>query len=260
MWQRVEHPSGLVAYRSSALTALGVPHLATTRLGPFGRPLDLTEPDSATLEALRSAAGADPRARLLSLCQVHGSKVVEVAEHGEDLPGPAAGAATVPAAPAGDALVSGSPHHLLMVYSADCVPVLVASADGRRVAAIHAGWRGLMAGVIPAALARLGAAAAAAAIGPCLSLEHCEMGPEVVEQFIAAGLEAAVHTSFGARAHIDVRTAARIQLERAGCPIIDVSDRCTWRDHAEFPSHRRDVTHGTQTRAGRIGVLIAARR
>jgi len=159
----------------------------------------------------------------------------------------------------GDAWTSARADRLALVYTADCVPVLVASRDGKRVAAIHAGWRGLVAGVIPAALARLGAEPAAAAIGPCLSLASCEMGPEVAEQFERAGLGAAIHAQPGGRPHIDLRAAARLQLERGGCARVDISDRCTYVHAEELPSHRREVTHGGAARAGRIGAFIAAR-
>lgn len=246
MLQRITHPSGLVAYRSPALAALGVPHVLTTRIGPGGDALDLREPGDEALAALRECAGIARSAALVALRQVHGAAVHEVGECALD-------------EVAGDALTSSRSDRLALVYTADCVPVLVASADGRRVAAIHAGWRGLIAGVIPAALTALGAAPSAAAIGPCLSLESCEMGPEVAAAFRSAGLGGAVHERPGARPRIDLRAAACEQLGQAGCRSIDVSERCTYLDVREFPSHRRDVTHGGAPRAGRIGALIAAR-
>lgn len=245
MLQRIVHRSGLVAYRSEELAHIGVPHLFTTRVGIGGLELDLREPSVETLAVLRECAHVAGNAPLLSLKQVHGALVHELDEaaRGRD----------------GDAWTSARTDQLALVYTADCVPVLVASADGRRVAAIHAGWRGLVAGVIPAALERLGAQAAAAAIGPCLSLESCEMGSEVAEQFERAGLGAAIQMRHGERPHVDLRAAARLQLERGGCAHIDVSDRCTYLDVSELPSHRREVTHGGAPRAGRIGAFIAAR-
>lgn len=238
-------PSGMVGYRSPRLEQLGVPHWFTTRVGPGGAELVLDPLVETVAAALREAAGTIEAPRLVCLRQVHGRDVVRV------------DARALPEGSTGDCLVGDRPDRLLWVYAADCVPVLVASADGRQVAAIHAGWRGLVAGAIPAALEQLGAPAAVAAIGPCLSLERCEMGDEVVAAFEAAELSAAVHRDFGPRAHVDVRAAARLQLERAGVTSIDTSDRCTWRDESEFPSHRRDVTHGAKARAGRIAALIA---
>lgn len=245
MLQRLAHRSGLVAYRSEELAGVGVPHLFTTRVGIGGAELDLREPAAETLAVLRECAHVAGSAPLLSLKQVHGALVHELDDAARGLDG--------------DAWTSGRTDRLALVYTADCVPVLVASRDGKRVAAIHAGWRGLVAGVIPAALARLGAEPAAAAIGPCLSLESCEMGPEVAEQFERAGLGAAIHAQPGGRPHIDLRAAARLQLERGGCTRIDISDRCTYVNADELPSHRREVTHGGAARAGRIGAFIAAR-
>ena len=245
MLQRTVHRTGLVGYRSPGLSAVGVPHLFTTRIGLGGAPTDLRESEGLALEALRELALAPNNAPLVSMKQVHGARVHEL------------GRATGPLE--GDAWTSSRSDLLALVYTADCVPVLVASADGARVAAIHAGWRGLVAGVIPAALEQLGARAAVGAIGPCLSLESCEMGPEVAEQFERAGLGAAIAQRVGQRPHIDLRVAARIQLERGGCTRIDVSDRCTYLHAGELPSHRREVTHGGAAHAGRIGAFIAAR-
>jgi hypothetical protein len=97
-----------------------------------------------------------------------------------------------------------------------------------------------------------------AAIGPCLSLERFEVGPEVAEAFARAGLGSTVHERAGARPHVDLRTAAARQLAAAEVERIDTTDRCTWNDAEEFYSYRRDVTHGGKPRTGRLGALIAA--
>ncbi|MEO0649711.1 MAG: polyphenol oxidase family protein [Planctomycetota bacterium] len=242
----MELGGGAVALRSPKLEALGVPHLFTTRLGPAGE-LCVRGCRRGELETVRSGLGAGRAVSVVQARQIHGAAVVEV-----EFPGPS----TVGDA---DALVTSRPEAALMVYTADCVPVLVASSDGRRVGAIHAGWRGLVQGVIPAAIERFGEAPAAAAIGACLSRERCEMGPEAAEQFVDAGLAEVVGPGPGDRARVDVRAAARLQLERAGVGQIDVSGDCTWNDARLFHSHRRDVTHGSRDRAGSLGALIAIR-
>jgi YfiH family protein len=216
-----------LTYRSPFLTELGVSHAFTTR--------------AVGVEQLLS-----PGSALVELRQVHGAKVHEV---GAELP---------PGALTGDGLVTGHAGRRLLVRTADCVPVLLARLDGRRVAAVHAGWRGLVAGVIPRALEVLGAGEYAAAVGPCLSTAHFEVGPEVVEAFARAGLGGVVDRS-RPRAHVDLRSAAAIQLERAGLRRIDGTDRCTYEHADEFFSHRRDVTHGGAPRTGRLAALIAAR-
>jgi hypothetical protein len=244
--ERVER-AGLCGYRSAALAACGVPHLFTTRIG--GLPAGEIAGD--TLAHLARAAGVSGTAQLVRLRQVHGASVLDADSARGDTLSEA------------DALVATRSDRLLLVVSADCVPLLVASADGRCVAAIHAGWRGLVAGVIPrtlAALGQRGAPASAAAIGPCLSSARFEVGPEVLRAFEDAGLGAAVRGgASGRRAHIDLRAAALAQLARAGVRAIDVSDRCTYED-AELWSYRRDVTHGGAPSTGRLGALIAATR
>ena len=245
MLERFESPDGLIGYRSSELAALGVPHAFTTRVAGGGRELDVGPLGDVLARRLRRLAGALDSARPVDLRQVHGASVWEV---DEELP-----VADVRA----DALVTERADRLLLVRTADCIPLLLAREDGRRVAAIHAGWRGLAAGVIPHALDALGPGDWVGAIGPCVSRPHFEVGPEVRAAFEAADLSEAVHPDRGSRAHVDLRSAAAIQLERAGVRRIDRTDRCTYEHAAEFYSYRRDVTHGGRPRTGRLAALIA---
>jgi len=92
------------------------------------------------------------------------------------------------------------------------------------------------------------------------------MGPEVLEQFERAGLgEAVIATDPSApaieagRGHVEIRRAAELQLRAAGVGTVDVSDHCTYAQVGELHSHRRDVTHGSRPRAGRLGALVAPR-
>jgi hypothetical protein len=248
MLERCVHRNGTVVYRSPALGVLRVPHVFATRIGPRGTSLDLGQLDDEARVSLFELAGFAREHVIVSLHQVHGARVSDVGERLRD------------EREEGDALVTEHADRALLVYTADCVPVVLAGRGGRRVAAIHAGWRGLVRGVIPAAVATLGEPPVAAAIGPCLSLERCTMGPDVAQQFVEAGLGAAVQRRDGERPHVDLRLAARLQLERAGCASIDVSDRCTYGDADELPSHRREVTHGGLARAGRVGALVGVAR
>jgi hypothetical protein len=243
----VVHADGLVVHRSPALGEVGVPHLFTTRIGPIGSgPFDMGTLDADRRARLGAALGVE--AELVDLRQVHGTDAVVV----EGVP---------PAPPEADAIATSEPGVALLVRVADCVPVLLAAADGRRVAAVHAGWRGLVAGVVPNALRTLAAREVVGAIGPCLSPERFEVGPEVAEAFVAAGLGAVVSPGRSDRAHVDLREAARLQLERFGVRNVDVSDRCTWRDEDEFFSYRRDVTHGGgHGLDGRMAALIGVAR
>lgn len=169
--------------------------------------------------------------------QVHGADVLRVLEPG--LAGEA------------DALVTEVPGLLLAVRIADCVPILVVGARG--VAAIHAGWRGLAAGVIGAAVEALGEARAAA-VGPCISAASYEVGDEVIEGIAASGVPADVFVVPGPRRrHADLREAARWQLARAGVPLIEVLPDCTLLCPT-LHSHRRDGAS-----AGRQAAIIGLR-
>jgi hypothetical protein len=235
--QRFEDPDGFVGYRSPLLAALRVPHVFTTRHGGLGEPRERTA---------RAAGLAGARA--VTVTQVHGARVLELGS--ETLPSPDSEA---------DALVSTRRDLFVAVHTADCVPVLLASRDGTRVAAVHAGWRGLVAGVLPRTLERFGAASPVAAIGPCLSRAHFEVGPEVVEAFRAAELGSTVVERPDRRACIDLVLAARLQLERGGVRELDAAALCTYELEEEFYSHRRDVTHRGGSHTGRLNAWIAAR-
>jgi YfiH family protein len=143
----------------------------------------------------------------------------------------------------------------MSVRVADCVPVLLSSGDGRVIAAVHAGWRGVIAEVVPNALATMRCLNAVAAIGPSIGFEHFEVGPEVLAEFAGVfGGDAPIRRRDDGKGHVDLRAAIRLQLLHAGVADdrIDVSDRCTFRDAGEFFSHRRDrgVT-------GRMAAIIA---
>lgn len=165
---------------------------------------------------------ASPVARMR---QVHGATVVEVERPGN------AGEA--------DALWTRRPGLLLAVVTADCVPVLVAGAGA--VGVIHAGWRGLAAGVIPATLARI-PGPCVAAIGPCISAASYETGEEVVQAIVDAGVpeaHVARRRSGWPRAHTDVAAAAAWQCTAAGCVSVEVLGIDTLTT-PRFASFRRD--------------------
>lgn len=246
MLERCTAADGRVVYRSPLLARRGVAHFFGTRGGPGGRVLAAHERE--TDEELAALAGR-PGARLAHARQVHGARVVEGAL-----------ALAAEGALEADALVTGSPELLVLVRVADCVPVLLADAAGARVAAVHAGWRGLVAGVLAEAVRALGGAPPlAAAVGPCLSAARFEIGPEVAAAFVAAGLGPALRPRAGARPCADLRHAAALQLARAGVLELEGTDRCTWEDAAQFFSYRRDVTHGGAPSTGRMLAVIGAR-
>ncbi|MFL6196988.1 MAG: polyphenol oxidase family protein [Thermoanaerobaculia bacterium] len=140
----------------------------------------------------------------------------------------------------GDALVTEEAGLALSVITADCVPVLVAGPHG--LAAIHAGWRGIVGGIIPAALERMAGRPQewTAWIGPTIGACCYEVGEDVASPVVAAsGPEVAVPGPAG-KPHLDLQKAARIQLERFGVGQVAVLARCTRCDEETLWSYRRE--------------------
>lgn len=262
MLQRKVSPEGVVYYASPLLERAGVPHAFSTRVGgvspaPFdslnlGNPAGCATPDDdgrirENYRRLLRAAGCERRS-MARASQVHGAGVIEVTSDSVAEPREA------------DALVTDDARCVVTVRIADCVPVLIADESGRLVAAVHAGWRGAVAGIVPAAVEVLrgrGAKRLIAAVGPCISAEAFEVGPEVVEAFERIlGPRAPVRRRADGKGHVDVREAVRLQL--CACDVapdrIDSTDRCTVRDADEFFSHRRDAG-----RSGRLAAVIGPR-
>jgi hypothetical protein len=201
--------------------------------------------------------------------QVHGATILRVGSGDQGAGPPAADGARVEArapgpgppegkAPLGEAdgLVTTEAGVALAVLTADCAPVLLADPAARVVGAVHAGWRGLAAGVVEAgvaALAALGAdpAATVGLVGPAVGGCCYEVGPDVREA-VGARYPAALATTRGGRPALDPAAGAAQALERAGIGQIRVAGECTVDLADRHFSHRRD--HG---RTGRQAGLIA---
>lgn len=180
-------------------------------------------------------------ARPVWLRQVHGTRVLRLMPADLDRPPPEA-----------DACWTDQPGIACTVQVADCLPVLFATADGRGVAAAHAGWRGLAAGVLEATVAALAAGTGAASadmhawLGPCIGPAQFEVGPEVAEAFAAdAGcLTWQPRPDGDARWRADLPALARARLQRAGLRRISGGGWCTVSDPSRFFSYRRDRITG----------------
>ncbi|MDX2130770.1 MAG: polyphenol oxidase family protein [Planctomycetota bacterium] len=242
--------------RSERLAARAVPHAFTTRVGGvsagvfaslnFGNPMDLAgedrDPTSNIAENFRRVlveVGAAGR-EVVQTYQVHGARA-QVFRAGD----PSRDAGTQGALDfKADALVTDDPARVLAVRVADCAPVLLASEDGRVVAAVHAGWRGVVAGVASEAVRAmhaLGATSIIGAIGPCIGPDEFEVGPEVLAEFRRVfGPDAPVRERAGGKGDVDLKAALRTQLARAGVSELDVLPGCTAGEPARFFSHRRD--------------------
>lgn len=164
------------------------------------------------------------------LRQVHGTRVVD------------AGAAPAEAEPEADAIVTRRPGAVLAVLTADCLPVLFSAADGSVVAAAHAGWRGLAAGVIEATVAalRVPPAQVLAWIGPAIGAASYEVGDEVRAAFVASvpGTESAFVATRPGHWLCDLPMLARRRLAAAGVERVHGGGFDTFRDE-RFYSYRR---------------------
>ncbi len=166
-----------------------------------------------------------------------------------------------------DGLCSDAPGVTLGIFVADCIPALIADPRTGAFAAVHAGWRGTLAGVLPAAVRTLATEFGAhpadlrVALGPAIGPCCFEVGGEVVQAFVALFPDArgggvVVPSPRGAsgKSNIDLKAANRLLLERAGVSphAIDASLECTSCDRARFFSFRRDGS-ATGQQMGVIG-------
>lgn len=195
------------------------------------------------------------RPDLLRPRQVHGTRVVDAA------------ACRAEPAPEADAVVSREPGVPVGVVTADCVPILLAARDGRAVAAVHAGWRGLAAGVVAQgvdALRRAGEGQGAlpaeivAAVGPRIGPCCYEVDAPVLDALAArfGDLGDAARPVRPGHAHLDLGALALRELVTQGLSprhVGALSDVCTRCDARRFHSYRRDGP-----RAGRLWHFVAA--
>jgi polyphenol oxidase len=136
----------------------------------------------------------------------------------------------------------------LLALAADCLPIVVARANGSQpaLALLHAGWRGLLEGIVPAGVSALGGGAVSAAVGPAIGPCCYEVGEDVADRFRRA-------FGFGLYrdGRLDLWSAAERALRAAGCIRVDRVDLCTACSPERFFSHRRD--EGLTGRQGVIG-------
>ncbi|KAA5802247.1 peptidoglycan editing factor PgeF [Alkalicaulis satelles] len=249
--------------------APGLIHAFTTRTGgvsegPYAS-LNLSwsrGDDKARVEENRQrVSSAMGGAQLVFLNQVHGAVVHRVERKPE-------GAWS---AGEGDALITSTPGLALCAQTADCTPVLLHDPVNRAIAAIHAGWRGVIAQVIPAAIRAMSAAYGTragdlrAAIGPAVSRPNYRVGPEVLAQFEAmfGGLDeglAGVRDAEGG-AGLDVSEACARQLVAAGLAPGAISRLalCTFAEEDRFFSCRRAARDGHAGAFGGQCAIIALR-
>lgn len=186
-------------------------------------------------------------ARLQCLRQVHGQHVVRAVAPADAAVGGDCGS---PSEPEADAVWTSAAGVACAVLTADCLPVILVAEDGSRVAAAHAGWRGLAGGVLEAALValELPPSACRAWLGPAIGQASFEVGPEVRAAFMdaaraGAGAPDAIAAAFrpgrADRWHGDLYALARARLRAAGLRRIDGGGADTFTD-PQWHSFRRD--------------------
>jgi polyphenol oxidase len=235
--------------RSAVLDRAGFLHGFTTRAGgvspePFDTlDLSLMRDRRALAENQRrlARAVAFELDALRQVTQVHGARIVDAADACEGIEA--------------DAIVAEPGSGLaVMVRVADCVPVLLADRATGRVAAVHAGWRGLALGIVTSAAERLKGhlrADVVAAIGPCIGPCCFEVGDDVAA---AIGRGARVRPSSAGKSFVDLRAAVRADLLACGVQVVEDVGGCTRCDRDRFYSYRRDGDA-----SGRLGGVIVAR-
>lgn len=170
--------------------------------------------------------------------QVHGNVVVEANGLPENTPA--------------DASVATESGYVCAVMTADCLPILLCDSQGCAVAAAHAGWRGLAAGIIEATVQRLvqrsgrDAASILAWLGPAIGPQVFEVGDDVREVFMAYNATAADAFVAGRPGHwfMDIYRLARQRLAALGVSAVSGGGYCTYTDNERFFSYRRQATTG----------------
>lgn len=151
-----------------------------------------------------------------------------------------------------DASYTDQTNVVCVVMTADCLPLLVCSADGLQIAAIHAGWRGLLDGIISNTIDCFATKNLLVWLGPAIG-KHCfEVGQDVYNAFAekSAIFSSAFTATSNGKYLADIYQLARIELHALGIEQIYGGDFCTVTDHDRFFSYRRDQ------QTGRMATLI----
>ena len=201
------------------------------------------------VQSNRLALARQLAAHPVFLQQVHGTRVLSLDEASAD-------------GQAADACISTQAGLACTIMVADCLPVLMCSADGKAVAAAHAGWRGLAHGVLENTVAALRTGHAAlnpqaaqsgalmAWLGPCIGPQAFEVGAEVRDEFVALDAGCAGHFEPQGQGKFlaDLAALARRRLRASGVTQISGNDGsatwCTVANPSRFFSHRRDRISG----------------
>jgi YfiH family protein len=200
-------------------------------------PADWSAPESVIAGTTLRDSSIDDLALAGQPCwlnQVHGADVVVAQDY--ETP------------PDADASISRSIENVCVVRTADCLPVLISSGDGTEIAAAHAGWRGLAAGIVEATISgmRHDPDELLVWLGPAISQAAFEVGDEVRAAFVAQVPDDAEHFDANARGRwqADLYGLARRRLRALGVAEITGGGFCTYTDRERFYSYRRNPDCG----------------
>ena len=231
--------------------------LVTTRLGgvsegpyeSFNTALHVGDVERHVEEnraALKTEVGGD----IQWLRQVHGSEVEKIrrAQH---------------LVPTADAVYTSTPGLACAIHTADCLPILICDINGTEVAAAHAGWRGLAAGIVGNTVRSFCSPAAQlmAWLGPAISVRHFAVGVEVLQHYrdrlgqlaiTEEQLEGAFHRGEPGKYRLDLYALARAELKASGVLHVYGGEFCTFSDESRFFSYRRDGVCGRMASVIRI--------
>ena len=265
----VHSSDGVVWLRSPLLHAAGFAHAFSTRIGgvspaPFdslnlgiadapGEPDEWERVNENWRRFLTAVEMCDRQ--LVRAAQVHGCAVLQ-ADRQPDM------IRNAPPFVQGDAVLSGDSSHALAIRVADCVPVLIADVQTRVVAAVHAGWRGVVCEIIPATLREFVARGShmrdvCIAIGPCIQQDVFQIGESVALEFQQRGLGSCVIPDPNCQGKWLGDLPAAIDQQARGAGVanehIENSGACTYQNPDYFFSYRRDGA-----RSGRLAAVIGA--
>jgi len=152
----------------------------------------------------------------------------------------------------GDALYTNKKNEVCAILTADCLPIFITDALGQEVAVIHAGWKGLLKGVIEETIKSFDSKNLVAHFGPAISQDKFEVGKEVRDQYISKDsiFKSAFKTITG-KQYLDLYHAAKLILNTFDIYKISGGDECTFKQKDEYFSFRRDGKN-----SGRMANLI----
>ncbi|MCW8853600.1 MAG: peptidoglycan editing factor PgeF [Gammaproteobacteria bacterium] len=223
-------PDNIRAFTTTRISGYSQGHYAGLNLASHVKDNQLDVEKNRQLLIEQLALPAQP----LWLDQVHGVTVVNAAGKSESL--------------VADASYCDQKNRVCAVLTADCLPVLICNRQGTKVAAAHAGWRGLLAGVIEETIHAMQEPAENILVwlGPAIGPHAFEVGQEVKDAFINDMLDTELAFRANRPGHylVDIYQIAKIRLNKIGVVSVSGGDYCTYTDSERFYSYRREVNTG----------------